>query len=59
MPAVRPDGSTAGAEPLGAAARDVTSRMLGVRVLVPREKEEEARALLESDAIDPTDPGIG
>jgi hypothetical protein len=36
--------------PLGMAARGVTSRVLGARLLVPREHAEEARALLETPA---------
>jgi len=36
--------------PLGAAARNVTSRVLGASVLVPRSRSEEARALLETSA---------
>ncbi len=39
--------------PLGMAARGVTSRVLGARVLVPREHAEEARSLLETPAEPP------
>jgi hypothetical protein len=39
--------------PLGMAARGVTSRVLGARLLVPRERAEEARTLLETPAESP------